>query len=214
MAVVFLHRARGSSAGAPSSGEAHSRFAQPLTDGAPSSAPDPSRAVAQRSAGSFSVACRWAVGIVVPVRPFRREDVVQGETLQQFREIVASSARQDFDAGVTSLTAGDFAKAEQSFKSAQRATSVNGNGTAPLTYLAATYAASGHDLEAMSVWQNALIDGSEYPQIYEWLADALVRTRNFDRARGILKEAVGKWPADARFTLRLSELSSPQNGNR
>ncbi len=149
---------------------------------------------------------------VMPARPFRRDDVVRGGTLQQFRDIVAPAARQDFDAGVTFLTAGDFVKAEQSFKSAQRATPVADNGTAPLTYLAATYAASGHDLEATSVWQTALIDGYEYAQIYEWLADAFIRIRNFDQARSLLKEATEKWPNDSRFSIGLTALPPPPVG--
>ena len=145
-------------------------------------------------------------------RPFRRDDVVQTETLRRFRDILTSAARQDFDAGVVALTSGDFVKAEQSFKSAQRAGSISGNGTAPLTYLAATYAASGHDLEAANVWQTALIDGSAYPQIYEWLADALIRVRNLEQARGTLKEALEKWPNDSRFISRFSELERAPGG--
>jgi tetratricopeptide (TPR) repeat protein len=132
--------------------------------------------------------------------------------LRRFRDILTSAARQDFDAGVVALTAGDFVKAEQSFKSAQRAGSISGNGTAPLTYLAATYAASGHDLEAANVWQTALIDGSAYPQIYEWLTDALIRVRNLELARGTLKEALEKWPNDSRFISRLSELERAPGG--
>ncbi len=151
--------------------------------------------------------------VVTPLaRPFRRDDVVQPETLQRFRKILASAARQDFDVGVVALTAGDFEKAERSFKSAQRAGSIDGNGTAPLTYLAATYAASGHDLEAANVWRTALIDGSAYPQIYEWLTEALVRARNLEQARGTLKEALEKWPNDTRFISRLSELERAQGG--
>jgi len=152
--------------------------------------------------------------LVVPVRSFRREDAVQGETLQRFLEIVAPAARPDFDAGVTSLASGDFVNAELRFKSAQRATSVAGNATAPLTYLAATYAASGHDLEAASVWQTALIEGSGYPQIYEWLADASLRLRNVDQARTILKEAAERWPNDTRFTERLAALPPSPAGGR
>jgi hypothetical protein len=155
-----------------------------------------------------------AAANVIPARPFRRDDLVQGATLQQFREIVAPAARQDFDLGVASLSAGDFVKAEQSFKRAQRATSVDGNATAPLAYLAATYGASGHDLETTSVWQTTLIDGFEYPQIYEWLADTFVRIRNLDQARTILTEATGKWPADTRFTERIAALPPPINGGR
>jgi len=83
-----------------------------------------------------------------------------------------------------------------------------------LTYLAATYAASGHDLEATSVWQTALIDGGEYPQIYEWLADAFIRIKNVDQALRILKEATGKWPNDTRFASRLAALAPPPGGPR
>jgi tetratricopeptide (TPR) repeat protein len=147
-------------------------------------------------------------------RPFRREESIRAETLQPFREIVAAAARTSFDAGVSALKAGDFVKAEQSFKSAQRATPANDNSTAPLTYLAATYAASGHDLEASSVWQTALIDGHEYPQIYEWLAEAFLRIRNVEQARSILQEAAGKWPADSRFSTRLAALPPTEGVGR
>jgi tetratricopeptide (TPR) repeat protein len=142
----------------------------------------------------------------VPTQPFRRDEVVAGSILQRFRELVAPSARTDFEAGVSALGSGDFPAAEARFKSAQRATSALGDATAPLTYLAATYAASGHDAEAANVWQTALIDGDGYPEIYEWLADALVRTRNYERARGVLTEAAAKWPADERFSARLRTL--------
>ena len=57
-----------------------------------------------------------------------------------------------------------------------------------------------------AVWQTALFDGFDFPQIYEWLAEALIRVRNFDQAQSILKEAIEKWPKDARFTTRLAAL--------
>lgn len=143
------------------------------------------------------------------VRSFRREAVLEGDTLDRFRDLVTPAARQDFDAGVAALGTGDFSRAEASFKNAQRAGgAAGGNSTAPLAYLAATYAASGHHLEAANVWQTALIDGNAYPQIYEWLADALVRLRSFDQARSILEEASDRWPGDERFSSRLAELRS------
>jgi len=49
------------------------------------------------------------------------------------------------------------------------------------------------------VWQTALVDGADIPQIYEWLADTLLRLKDFTAARSILEEAVGRWPADSRF---------------
>ncbi len=62
------------------------------------------------------------------------------------------------------------------------------------------------DAEAAAAWQTALIDGSDLPQIYEWLGDTLARTHDYTAARSILEEAVGRWPSDTRFgrTLALS----------
>ena len=80
--------------------------------------------------------------------------------------------------------------------------------TAPpaLTYLAATFAASGHDREAASAWQTALIDGAEIPEIYQWLGDTLLRVHDLPHARAVLEEAVGKWPTDPRFAKPLAML--------
>ena len=55
---------------------------------------------------------------------------------------------------------------------------------------------AGHDSEAASAWQTALVDGTDFPQIYQWLGDALLRTHDFGEARAILEEAAGKWPTD------------------
>jgi tetratricopeptide (TPR) repeat protein len=73
-------------------------------------------------------------------------------------------------------------------------------------YLAAAFAAAGHNQQAASAWQTALIDGSDYPQIYRWLGDALLRERDLGAARSILEEAVSKWPSDPSFTKPLALL--------
>ena len=36
-------------------------------------------------------------------------------------------------------------------------------------------AAAGRDDQATGAWQTSLIDGSDFPEIYAWLADALMR---------------------------------------
>ena len=105
-------------------------------------------------------------------RSFNKSEVAATETLQAFRERVAAPARPAFDAGVAALSSGDFAKAEGSFKSALATDAEN---TAVLAYLAAVFAAAGRDDQATGAWQTSLIDGSDFPQIYEWLADALMR---------------------------------------
>ena len=94
-------------------------------------------------------------------------------------------------------------KAEASFK---KAIEPDVDSTAPLAFLAASFAAAGKDHEAASAWQTALVDGTELPQIYVWLSDALLRTHDFGGARAILEEASGKWPTDTRFTKPLAML--------
>src|SRR5439155_21640620 len=40
----------------------------------------------------------------------------------------------------------------------------------------------------------------------EWLGDALIRSHELVQARPVLEEAIGKWPADLRFTKPLALL--------
>jgi VWFA-related protein len=143
------------------------------------------------------------VGDEIFSRAFDRTDVSRPAILQAFRERVAPTAVGAFDKGVALLAAGDYEQAETTFKTA---ISPETDSTAALTYLAATFAASGHDLEAAGAWQTALIDGADQPEIYQWLGDALLRIHEMPQARAILEEAVKKWPADPRFAKPLAML--------
>jgi VWFA-related protein len=134
---------------------------------------------------------------------FKRDHAVSNDTLAPFRERVAGDMRTTFDAGVQSLAAGDYVKAETTLK---KAIDPDTDSTSALAYLAASFAAAGHDDAAASAWQTSLVDGTEFPQIYQWLADALMRTHDYAEARTILEEAAGKWPADVRFTKPLAML--------
>jgi tetratricopeptide (TPR) repeat protein len=161
------------------------------------------------SADSVGLSALGVTDIILPVtedqfkRAFRREDASRPATLNAFRDRVAPESRAAFDEGVSSLASGDYEKAETTLK---RATPSDGDSSPILAYLAATFAASGHDIEAASAWQTALIDGSDFPEIYEWLGDALMRIRDLAQARMILEEAVAKWPADERFIKPLALL--------
>jgi VWFA-related protein len=136
-------------------------------------------------------------------RAFKREDAMRPEILREFRERLGDESRAVFDSGVASLSQGDYQKAETTLKTLAQGDS---DSTAVLAYLAATFASSGHDQEAASAWQTALIDGSDVPEIYEWLADALMRLHDLGQARMILEEAVGKWPTDNRFAKPLAVM--------
>lgn len=127
---------------------------------------------------------------------FSAADAFRSSTVQAFRERVPAAQRSQFDQGVQSLLAGSYGDAETSFKNAITA---DADSSAALAFMAATFAAAGHDLEAASAWQAALVDGSDLPEIYEWLGGALMRNRDLALARSVLEEAIGKWPSDVRF---------------
>ncbi len=134
-------------------------------------------------------------------RPFDPREAARREVVRTFRERMPDQAVDAFDRGVAQLSDGDYPRAETSFKSAIQ---IDADSTAPIAYLAATFAAAGQDLQAAGAWQTALIDGDDLPQIYVWLADALIRARDMVQARSILEEALAKWPADERFARPLA----------
>jgi len=134
---------------------------------------------------------------------FRAEDATKPDVLREFEERVDADTKAAFTAGIASLMTGDYVKAETSFKRAIRPES---DSTAALVYLAATFAAAGHDAEAASAWQTALVDGSDVQQIYHWLVAALMRAHDFGEARSVLEEATGKWPTEPRFAKPLAML--------
>jgi VWFA-related protein len=135
--------------------------------------------------------------------PFVADVALNPDTLEPFRERTPPELRTEFDAGVAMLAAGDFPKAEAAFK---RGIDPNVDSTASMAYLAASFAAAGHDREAASAWQTALVDGTELAQIYDWLGAAQLRNHDYGEARAIFEEAAGKWPADARFAKPLAML--------
>jgi VWFA-related protein len=135
--------------------------------------------------------------------PFRVDDALKPATVEPFLAHLAPTGKDAFDRGVAAVAAHDYQKAEQSFKAAMRP---DGDMAGALPYLAVTYAASGHDAEAASAWQTSLVDGAEIPQIYQWLADALMRGKDLAAARSVLEEAAEKWPKDARFARPLALL--------
>jgi VWFA-related protein len=137
------------------------------------------------------------------MRPFDRREAADREVLQAFRSRVSAEGRAAFDKGVAFLSSGDYDKAEASFKAA---IDPDSDSTAVLAYLAAAYAASGHDNEAAGAWQTALIEGNDLPHIYRWLGDALMRTHDVNQARAVLEEAVAKWPTDPAFTKPMALL--------
>lgn len=136
-------------------------------------------------------------------RPFRAAEALAPDALGLLRDRIAARVKADFEAGVGFFAAGDYSKAEASFK---RAIQPEVDSMGPLVYLAATFAAAGHDADAAGAWQTAISDGAGLPQVYDWLSQTLLRTRSLREAGDILEEAVDKWPDDPRFTRPLAML--------
>ena len=141
--------------------------------------------------------------------PFRPDEALKPATLEPFRARLAQAlpagagVKDAFEKGITFMAAHDYPRAETSFKLAIQP---DIDSTPALTYLAVCFAASGHDAEAASAFQTALVDGSDISQIYLWLSDALLRNHEHAAARSVLEEAAGRWPSDARFTRPLAML--------
>lgn len=136
-------------------------------------------------------------------RPFARDEAVASSTLEAFRAHLAPASKAGFESGVESIIAGEYHKAEIALK---QAINPEFDSTAPLSYLAVCFAAAGHDTAAASAWQSALAEGDDVPQIYDWLGGALMRMHDLTGARAAYEEAIGKWPADPRFTRPLSMI--------
>jgi VWFA-related protein len=162
-------------------------------------------AVLMSSASSSTIA--MPSDIYLPVaetalsRGFNAGEVSRKETVQAFRSHVPEKALAAFDKGVQAYSSGNYPEAEATFKSV---IDPDNDSSAILAYLAAVFAAVGNDQQAAGAWQTSLIDGSDFPQVYEWLAGSLLRNRDLNTARGMLEEAVEKWPSDPRFARPLA----------
>jgi VWFA-related protein len=135
--------------------------------------------------------------------PFRTEDALKPSTLEPFRAKLAPGAKEAFETGLVFIASREWVGAERSLKAAIQP---EHDSAAVLSYLAVCFAATGHDTEAANAWQTALVDGSDIPQIYQWLSEALLRNHDLAAARSVLEEASGRWPADTRFVRPLAML--------
>jgi VWFA-related protein len=155
-------------------------------------------------AGSSTVFLPVELEKVVP--RFRPEDTLIPSTLQQFRNRVPAPILGTFEQGLASLQDARFVDAGVSFRNAIEASADGTAALAPLVYLGVCLAATEHDMEAESLWRQAMGAGAGIPQLHQWLGDALMRTRDFGEARTLLEAAARRWPSDTRFARPLAVL--------
>jgi len=135
--------------------------------------------------------------------PFHVSEALDADILQMFALRVPADGRSRFDQGIDRLKNGDYAGAAVSFREVVQPDS---DATAALAYLGVAYAASGHDVEASSVWQSTLAISRDDPQVYCWLGKALLRTGDLGRARTVFEQASSRWPAQTQFVRPLAML--------
>ena len=137
------------------------------------------------------------------IRPFQRDDALKPDVVRLFRDRLAAAAQGAFDAGLESLIAGDYRKAEASIKSG---ISPEIDSTSLLVYLGVTFAANNDDLPAVGAWQTALFGGGDIAQLYAWLSQGQLRRHSLPEAQEVLEEAHEKWPGDVRFSESLAAV--------
>ena len=75
-------------------------------------------------------------------------------------------------------------------------------------YIAACYAAGGREQHAINAWQTSLISLDQFPFVYRFLVDALLRAGQAEKAAGLLDEASGRWPDDEGLRLRAAKAAA------
>jgi len=74
-------------------------------------------------------------------------------------------------------------------------------------YIGACYAAGGDGTHAINTWQTSLIGLAQYEAVYRFLADALIRAGQWERARALLGQAATRWPDDDALRARAMRAS-------
>jgi len=143
------------------------------------------------------------VDVETLTRTFRVSEALAPDTVEAFRERVASGAREPFDRGVSLLRNGNYVDAGVTFKEAAD----RGAGNSAVAYLGVCLAMTGHDVEAAQLFRVAIADAGP-PQVRQWLGESLMRTSNFGEARGVLDAAAKQWPTEMRFTRPLALLNA------
>jgi tetratricopeptide (TPR) repeat protein len=119
--------------------------------------------------------------------------------MQQALATAPSHAATMFLAGIVKMSQGDLTAAESNLRDALKASP---EFFPAAFYLGATYAATGRDAEAVSIWQTALITDAGAPFVYTLLGDAMLRLHRTADAIGLLREAAILWPDVGDVTMR------------
>jgi VWFA-related protein len=138
-------------------------------------------------------------------RSFDLEDALRPATVSTFRTGLNAEEARLFDEGIAHLQGRRYLDAATTL---ERAVQLGGDANPSLAYLGASFAAAGHDSEALAVWRKAAAAGTPSPDLHEWLIESLLRTKSYGEARAAAERAVKRWPSEARFARPLALLDA------
>jgi hypothetical protein len=113
-----------------------------------------------------------------------------------------SEASGPFIRGLALLARGDLQLASEAFRDMASAAP---DLLVAAFYIGACYAAGGRETQAINAWRTSLTGLDRYPAVYRFLADALIRAGEPDRARDLLEEALSRFPAEDALVVRMGK---------
>jgi tetratricopeptide (TPR) repeat protein len=126
------------------------------------------------------------------------------EALQQLKPGGPTDPTAPFLRGLSALARGELQPASVEFRAAIAAAPELLVGA---FYIGACYAAGGKDTPAINAWQTSLIGLDRYPAVYRFMADALIRTGQPERARALAAKALSRWPDDEALRARAARAT-------
>jgi len=126
------------------------------------------------------------------------------EALKQLKPDKTGDPTAPFLRGLSLYAKGQLDPAANAFRAAIAATP---ELLAGAFYIGACYAAGGDGAHAINTWQTSLIGLAQYQAVYRFLADALIRAGQWERAHAVLGQATARWPDDDALRARAMRAS-------
>ncbi len=185
---------------------------------------------------STAAAAGRGLSLVAAPAPFKREDLLTPPVLATFFDklpkassegmraavdrakagsfdeavlLIPAAARNDptpsFIRGLAKYSKGQYQPAYYEFRDAVR---LSPEFLVGIFYEGACAAASGREQQAINAWQTSLVGLDDMPIVYQVIVDAMLRMRQGDEARDLLKEAADRWPDDEGIRLRAAKVAA------
>jgi VWFA-related protein len=129
------------------------------------------------------------------------------EALQQAQPAKPGDPVPAFLRGLSLLSKGELDPAAEAFR---QAIAISPELLVGAFYIGACYAAGNRatrDTSAINAWQTSLVALDRYPAVYRFMADAMFRLGQSERARQLLADALARWPDDGALRARAAQAT-------